>query len=322
MHGVEGNILRLSGAAEIVGRQSVQTLWSGYGEIVRYDLAGGKYPSIILKYIDWSLEGKHPRGWNTDISHQRKMQSYGIERNWYLQYAAQTSPSCRVPTLYQTEALDTGLWLLLEDLDAYGFSLRHSPDTVTLAQVKLGLKWLAHFHGKHLGTSPEGLWEKGTYWHLATRPDEWERMRHRALKEAAHAIDRRLTEAQFQTLVHGDAKLANFCFGPDEEIAAVDFQYVGKGCGMKDVAYFLSSCLDERACERHEAALLEYYFKTLEEALPRWVGFQALKAEWTALYPYAWADFYRFLDGWSPGHWKMHRYSKRLTSQVLAELAM
>ena len=37
-------------------------------------------------------------------------------------------------------------------------------------------------------------------------------------------------------------------------------------------------------------------------------------------YPVAWTDFYRFLQGWSPGHWKLHRYSERLAREVLATL--
>ena len=92
---------------------------------------------------------------------------------------------------------------------------------------------------------------------------------------------------------------------------------------MKDVAYFLSSCLHEAACEQHEEALLEYYFSRLKEALDKkslLVDFEELKNEWNTLYRYAWADFYRFLDGWSPGHWKMHRYSRRIKQQVLDEL--
>ena len=102
-------------------------------------------------------------------------------------------------------------------------------------------------------------------------------------------------------------------------MAAVDFQYIGKGCGMKDVAYFISSCFEEDACEAYEKELLDHYFKELEIALDNSIDFQAVKHEWLTLYPYAWADLYRFLDGWSPGHWKLHGYSERLTQQVLKE---
>ena len=30
--------------------------------------------------------------------------------------------------------------------------------------------------------------------------------------------------------------------------------------------------------------------------------------------------FYRFLKGWSPRHWKIHRYSERLAHQVIRRL--
>jgi Ser/Thr protein kinase RdoA (MazF antagonist) len=59
----------------------------------------------------------------------------------------------------------------------------------------------------------------------------------------AAVIDQVLNNCSYQTIVHGDAKLANFCFSKEGAVSAVDFQYVGGGCGMKDVAYFLGSCL-------------------------------------------------------------------------------
>jgi hypothetical protein len=98
----------------------------------------------------------------------------------------------------------------------------------------------------------------------------------------------------------------------------VDFQYVGGGCGMKDITYFLGSCLNEDECEAREEELLSYYFQRLGEALP-WdqEAMQALETEWRELYPVAWTDFFRFLQGWSPGHWKLNSYSRRLANQVL-----
>ncbi len=37
-------------------------------------------------------------------------------------------------------------------------------------------------------------------------------------------------------------------------------------------------------------------------------------------HPIAWTDFYRFLKGWSPGHWKIHSYSERLAHKVVSHL--
>jgi len=142
-------------------------------------------------------------------------------------------------------------------------------------------------------------------------------------------IDQRLRSARYQSFVHGDAKLANFCFsesGDLEEgvrVAAVDFQYVGGGCGMKDVAYFIGSCLYEADCERHESILLDYYFRQLKLSLKAHaiaVDTEAVEQEWRSLYPVAWTDFHRFVKGWSPGHWKIHGYSERIARQVVEQL--
>ena len=195
---------------------------------------------------------------------------------------------------------------------------------VSEAELDACLSWLAGFHATFMGERPDGLWATGTYWHLATRPDEFDVLEDGPLKAAAVTIDRLLANSPFQTFVHGDAKLANFCFGADgRQAAAVDFQYVGGGCGMKDVAYFIGSCLDEGDSERMSPDLLDRYFELLGDALERSgkaLDFAALEEDWRALYPVAWTDFYRFLQGWSPGHWKLHRYSERLAGEVLEVL--
>lgn len=101
-------------------------------------------------------------------------------------------------------------------------------------------------------------------------------------------------------------------------MAAVDFQYVGGGCGMKDVAYFIGSCLKEAECARREAQILDTYFGHLHRALGS--RNEALEIEWRSLYRVAWADFHRFLKGWSPGHWKINSYSERITREVINQL--
>ena len=243
-----------------------------------------------------------------------------MERRWYQEYAGLADDFCRVPYSYQAVEEGNELLLIMEDLNACGFHIRLNPDEVSLEHAKSCLSWLAHFHGRFMEVAPRGLWPVGTYWHLDTRPDEWERMENIPLKQAAKGIDERLKNARYQTIVHGDAKLANFCFSETGAVAAVDFQYVGRGCGMKDVAYFISSCFDEEACEEYEEMLLNHYFQQLEIAMDNHIDYQHIKEEWGWLCAYAWADFYRFLDGWSPRHWKMHDYSKRLTRQVIDEL--
>jgi len=292
-------VLEATGAREVVNTETVQSLWSGYGQIVRCDLHGGSQPSVIIKHVAWPDQSDHPHGWSTDNSHQRKLHSYQVESIWYERYAQQCSDTCRVPLCLALETRVDGVTFVLEDLDASGFSGRRQ--TVGETEINACLSWLASFHATFMGERPEGLWTTGTYWHLATRPDEFDALEDGPLKEAAAIIDRQLTGSPFQTFVHGDAKLANFCFDVDgHHAAAVDFQYVGGGCGMKDLAYFISSCLNEDESEAMAPALLDRYFELLEHALG--------------------PDFYRFLQGWSPGHWKLHRYSERLAREVLQAL--
>ena len=215
---------------------------------------------------------------------------------WYQDWSHLLETSrCRVPRYIGGIERSGDWYLLLEDLDAAGYPRRRG-------DIAVCLKWLANFHATFLGAQPTGLWETGTYWHLATRPNELEAIKSLPLKKAAAQIDARLSSANFQTLVHGDAKLANFCFG-DAGVAAVDFQYVGGGCGMKDVAYLIS-CLDETTVARKLPQLLNLYFNELRAALSGWDRevLDTLEHEWRTLFPWASADFIRFLEGWALGY--------------------
>lgn len=315
-------VLDVTGGTEITSVELIQTLWSGYGEILRVSVAGGEMPSVVLKYIALPEQRIHPRGWATDFSHQRKITSYDVEMHWYRDWSQRCDGFNRVPKCYATSSDAQDHLIVLEDLDHSGYRLRK--DELSRQQVSVCLRWLAYFHASFLGCSPDGLWKTGTYWHLATRPEELEAMSPSALKNAANVIDERLNDCQFQTLVHGDAKVANFCFTDAcDDVAAVDFQYVGGGCGMKDVAYFLGSCLTEHQCMAWEESLLEEYFSFLQAALNKYgkqTDFASLQTEWTALFPYAWTDFYRFLAGWMPGHRKINKYTEYMADKVLLEL--
>lgn len=314
-------LLKETNAKDCVFIEEIQSLWSGYGNIARYRLENADIAQVVIKCIDLEGQNIHPRGWNTNLSHARKVKSYEVETAWYLYWASQCTVDCRIPEFLGAYSEGDKQWIIMEDLNA-DFPLRKN--RISFSEVKVCLNWLAHFHARFLGCQPNGLWEVGTYWHLATRSDEYEKIRHAELKAKAHLIDEHLSQAKYQTIVHGDAKLANFCFSEDgQKVAAVDFQYVGGGCGMKDVAYFLGSCLSSEECELYEAELLDYYFQTLRESAEQIDGslnLNELESEWRNLYPFACADFMRFLLGWLPDHQKINAYNLKHVAHVLAVL--
>ena len=307
-------ILKSTGASSLQEKETIQNLWSGYGKIKRITLEGSVLKSIIVKNVQLPSQTNHPRGWNSEIGHLRKLKSYQVESNFYKNYSKQSI--ARLPNCYAIEQQNNEVLMILEDLDAPGFSLRKQ--SVSWQEIEVCLEWLAKFHASFLNKNPENLWEVGSYWHLATRPQELEVLKDESLKNAASKIDEKLNNCTFKTFVHGDAKLANFCFSKDGKVAGLDFQYIGGGCGMKDVAYFIGSCLYEEDCERLETKILDTYFKYLHLALG--AKNEALEKEWRDLYHLAWADFHRFLKGWSPGHWKINSYSERITKSVIRNL--
>jgi hypothetical protein len=307
-------ILQRTGASSLFEKETIQELWSGYGKIIRIGLENASVESVVVKHVQLPVNNNHPRGWNTDISHQRKLKSYKVETTWYNTYSKNSA--ARLPQCLAIGTQNDEVLIVLEDLDEAGYHLRKK--TVTWEEIAECLAWLAKFHATYLGKIPEGLWEVGTYWHLETRPQELAILDDQRLMDAAPVINEKLNSCAFKTFVHGDAKLANFCFAKDGKVAGVDFQYVGGGCGMKDVAYFIGSCLNESECERLETQILDTYFKYLQSELEE--RNEALETEWRSLYRVAWADFHRFIKGWSPGHWKINSYSERITKEVIKSL--
>ncbi|HKJ83337.1 MAG TPA: phosphotransferase [Mariprofundaceae bacterium] len=313
-------VRRATGASEAVRGEVIQSLWSGYGEIVRFSLTGTTVPSTILKHVHFPSDVNHPRGWHNDRSHRRKVHSYEVEMAWYRDWSRRCGDACRVPYCHSAETIGEEHLIVLEDLDAAGFPIRKT--RLDRDRATRCLAWLANLHATFLGESPTGLWPVGSYWHLATRPDEWEVIEDTSIRQTAASIDTALNACHHRTIIHGDAKVANFCFSEDgERVAAVDFQYVGGGCGMKDVAYFLGSCLDASEQTRWEPELLDLYFAELRRALTEWDKgsmCETVETEWRALFPVAQADFYRFLVGWMPDHWKIHDHSRRVAMEVIA----
>ncbi|WP_146490229.1 phosphotransferase [Vibrio sp. T20] len=332
--------------------QVIQRLWGGYGELVRLVFSqenSAELKSVIVKHVALPDKAEHPKGWNTKLSHQRKVHSYQVETEWYQSFTQEWDERCPVPVGLQCELQENEWLIVMQDLAEIGFPLTSQFDVLAVSddlatkdtQSELAsaytleeqkqrdacLKWLANFHAKHINVDQEqsaSLWQVGTYWHLDTRPDELNALSDLQLKHQAQHIDRILRECPYPTLVHGDAKLANFCFDPEsEKVAAVDFQYVGHGCAMKDVALFMSSAVRPQDCAELESHMLETYFRYLEEALTYYqpqLSFDEVEAAWRPMFYVAWADFQRFVKGWSPEHWKINPYTEQLTQTVIEQL--
>jgi hypothetical protein len=297
----------------------IQSLWGGYGELVRLTFDAGP---VIVKHVTLPKPSSHPRGWNTDRSHRRKLHSYQVEVNWYDAFSSPSDERCRIPRGLKCFQSGNEWLIVMEDLVTAGYTeVIDEPDHIHLTT---SITWLANFHARYLGVQSDLVWDSGTYWHLQTRPDELEALNDPQLKHHASRIDQVLNQTRYKTVIHGDAKLANFCFSHDgREAAAVDFQYVGHGCGMKDLAYFMSSAVEPHACGSLETWVLDTYFMALHEALGHYrpdIDSGEVEQEWRPLFVVAWADFQRFVKGWSPGHYKINAYSEAVTRRALAQL--
>jgi hypothetical protein len=336
--------------ARVVTRSRVQTLWSGYGEIVRLGLEGGAGAAprtVVAKRVAPPLD-------ESGFSHERKCKSYEVEQLFYAQCSGRLDPAlCRVPRLLASDGGAGGqgeTLFVLEDLDAReAGAYAGRKGAMGLEDARACVVWLAHLHRTFLHDTTgrqrrpagcEGLWEQGCYWHLGTRPDEHAAMDRRdPLKPAADALDALLRGARHQTLLHGDAKLANFCWRDDAKeqgqkqsprgeapgtgadttgdcprlpvVAAVDFQYVGWGVGVLDVAYCLGSFPGVDDLDAHGAGLLDLYFSTLAAG-------PDVEAEWRALHCVAVADFERFLAGWAGASFQRTGFVGQKVHEALA----
>lgn len=138
-------VLRACGASSLRVGAKIQTLWSGYGEIVRLHLEGCDRPSVVVKHVKFPEEAQHPGGWNTDRSHMRKVRSYQVETHWYQNYS--TNPSCRIPACLAACSHGDEMLIVLEDLDVAGYDQRrydHRTFCVKYWEVSEALQSLGH----------------------------------------------------------------------------------------------------------------------------------------------------------------------------------
>lgn len=291
----------------------VQRLWKNYGGLYRVKTHKKNY---IIKLIQKSISEITFSNQASQYAHLRKVKSYQVETSFYKNYK-EHQPYARTANFITANQTRNLSYIVLEDLSSIGYVMRKK---LNLSEIQKCIEWLAQFHMCYLYNKIENLWPTGTYWHLETRPFEYEALQNNdGLKEYAHIVDQELQQCPYQTIVHGDAKSQNFLFldhnklDGKNKVCAVDFQYVGGGVGIKDVVYFLSSVFNESELYQHENGILDLYFKKLST-----LGCNSeLIQSWRKLYSYAWFDYYRFLAGSSPQHYKINHYIKNQTQKVI-----
>ena len=292
----------------------IQNLWSDYGQIASLEDSVTNKKFIIKQINLEKISTSHPKGWNTNTSHQRKVKSYLNEINWYKNYSQ--SFQNKIPTYYDSYIGEKTLLLLLNDIRQQEFFPFKNYEQI---HIRLCIEWLAELHAYFINSPQIENFEKGNYWHLQTRKDEYNQMCDQKLKSIASTIDKKINKLTFETIIHGDAKIANFHYNQNtNQVMAYDFQYIGKGCGLEDIIYLLSSTLSSDDLYLYADELIQYYFSLLESKLHKLSDkdISALLTEWNNLIPFIWADFNRFLNGWSPDHWKAHAYTKEQTKKV------
>ncbi|KAL0483616.1 hypothetical protein AKO1_011480 [Acrasis kona] len=323
---------------KIISQERIASLWAGYGSIYRLKVQKSSGPStLVVKQIKYNDANSGDEG------HMRKLLSYKVEEYFYEKLSKElTGSHARVAEAYNKRNENEKICLVLEDLS------KHYPISAgsnNFPQSKCVLKWLANFHAcfwerKDIPLIPpplvkstvkQGVWQQGGYWYLDTRQDELSDITGREwskLKAHSSKIDKFLkgqhdgtTSDSHFTLLHGDAKSANILFSSSKDSCAMyDFQYVGRGYGVKDVVYFLATSCDSSVVAKQEKDLIEYYHQELMSALRRYNKASVVYTIETLNkhFEYALLDWTRFCAGW--GMWGNVSWLTKRANKILDEL--
>eukprot|EP00586_Coscinodiscus_wailesii_P003630 CAMPEP_0172490010 /NCGR_PEP_ID=MMETSP1066-20121228/20320_1 /TAXON_ID=671091 /ORGANISM="Coscinodiscus wailesii, Strain CCMP2513" /LENGTH=347 /DNA_ID=CAMNT_0013258273 /DNA_START=55 /DNA_END=1098 /DNA_ORIENTATION=+ len=288
----------------IISQSQVATLWAGMGSIVRLKCEDtfGNSTFIIAKNIKCS----NPRSFGD----KRKAASYRVEASFYgSQYCKDLSERhicCK--GLYTEDDGNGSIAILMTPLP--NATIRYMDGDTAQAAVRSVARLHAYFWGDtkaDAAVAEGGLAEQGTYWYLDTRPDEYDYMSDRGLsgelKRAASDIDEALKNHEYQTVCHGDLKGCNMAMSRDPRyVMFVDFQYLGKACPAKDLAYLFVCGMDVDLDfeERREREMLQLYIDELAACgvgADRKTPLPTLEGLKEAL-DLSYCDLYRWMLGW------------------------
>jgi hypothetical protein len=265
-----------------------------YGQLARVNLDYDRYEEGAPRSLIAKFSSANPQ------MRQQATGSYGREVNFYQHLASQTAlptPAC----YYDDIEPESGAHiLLLQDLAPARSGSR--VDGCSLEQARLAVQQIAIFHATwwesprlselhwldDTRSNLDSMAQKEQYdqwWPLFFAqakdhlPDQIRaigerigshrgRIRRHIFGEALRTHDAvpRILRAAQHTLIHRDYQLDNLIFGTPEggsPFAVVDWQFLSRGRGVWDVAYFLSESLqiaDRRAWER---GIWEEYYQIL-----------------------------------------------------------
>lgn len=199
------------------------------------------------------------------------------------------------------------------------------------------------------GAAEKSVWLNGGYTYLATRQKEYESLTYdddtewsEALTQqtegpgssiaelvAAYLSPRTLGSSpteEYQTLIHGDVKSENlFTSTSGEQVAFYDFQYVGLGLGVCDLAKLFTCSVplsmlvpqehvpDVLEMQEGERKLLERYWKKLEETGGREYDWSIFVRHWEI----ALVDWLRFQASW--GFWGNTEWLEARARSILGD---
>jgi aminoglycoside/choline kinase family phosphotransferase len=217
---------------------------------------------------------------NNDVSRATAALQHLYEREVSFYQHLASSIATRTPRCYVAERDDTdNFLLLLEDLSPSAVIDQFAG--VSLASARAGLSALAGLHGPtHARTElHDAPWLRGVSTELRplyesvlpilfdqflerydARLDEELRTMVLALKDRLALFSEYVTP--FPCVTHGDFRTDNLLIdacGGAVALAVVDWQTVGVGSPLLDVAYFLTTSLSPEDCAGHEFELLDYY---------------------------------------------------------------
>ncbi|KIW01505.1 uncharacterized protein PV09_06984 [Verruconis gallopava] len=166
----------------------------------------------------------------------------------------------------------------------------------------------------------EGVWLNGGYTYLATRMTEYSSLKEDASSEWSSALcsgapsvaelasieisPQNAANVDYITLIHGDVKSENlFSTADGSSVAFYDFQYVGLGLGVSDLAKLFTCSVPakllpaDKGLGAQEEVFLRYYHDKLELASGRTYPWDTFIRHWE----FALLDWLRFQASW--GFW-------------------